>query len=67
MQITPRGGPGMMKVTPRGGLRASGAVDPENFEPTEYVYNEQIVRARFSKFDASGLGLNLREALSLVR
>ena len=57
----------MMKLTPRGGLRASRSVDPERFETTDYVYKEQIVRERFSKFDVSGLGLNLREALSLVR
>ena len=54
-------------ITPRGGLKSPRpAFDVENFEPTEFVCHENTVRSKFEKFDSNGLGLNIREALSLV-
>lgn len=55
-------------ITPRGGLKSPRPTfDLTNFEPTEFVCHENTVRSKFEKFDSSGLGLNIREALSLVR
>lgn len=63
--LTPLRVPAM--ITPRGGLKSPRpAFDVENFEPTEFVCHENTVRSKFEKFDSNGLGLNIREALSLV-